>query len=128
MDIWKHYLVIGCLDLRLLNLSDKDFRKTLQIKLEVYTLTLDNYVNAKHHAAVSPTCICCYNQGTKHPNLVAFTPRGKLLSYNQSQPDTITLWPQVDSIWSASGTRCEGCLKMEHVNDVNRYASKKFVY
>ena len=63
-------------------------------------------------------------QGVEYPNLVAFTPRGTLLSYNQSQPNTITLWPEVESLWSAPDIKSEGCLRMESaVNGVNRYVN-----
>ena len=66
---------------------------------------------------------CAYDgfhckQSEAYPYLVVFTPRGRLLSYNQSQPNAITLWPEVESLWSASDVESEGCLSMENANGV----------
>ena len=61
-----------------------------------------------------------HKQGTTVPYLVVFTPRGRLLSYNQSQPNAITLWPQVESLWSAQYIESEGCLSMEDASGVER--------
>ena len=50
---------------------------------------------------VDPATCMYIIQGEAHPHLVVFTPKGQLLSYNQSEPDTIGIWPQVDSLWSS---------------------------
>lgn len=60
------------------------------------------------------------NQGEAHPHLVAFTPRGHLLSYSQAQPNIIKIWPEVESLWPLPDIESKENLKIEDVNKIDR--------
>lgn len=61
-------------------------------------------------------------QGKPHPHLVAFTPRGDLLSHNHSQPNEIKMWPKVESLWSSSeDIKSEKSVPIKDVNYIHRY-------
>ena len=66
------------------------------------------------------TYISFHDQGGTHPHLVAFTPKGNLLSYNQSQPDTIKVWPKVESLWTLSDIESERNLMIEDASHIDR--------
>ena len=63
-------------------------------------------------------------QGESHPHLVVFTPKGHLLSYNQSEPDIIGMWPQVDSLWCSE--RKER-FRIEGGQTIHKYYNRQYV-
>ena len=118
VDTWKNYVAIGFLNLQLLKIDNtlSFLQKVLLRQNQVGSWLVESSAMLANHDD-----FCCKQSGVYHPYLVVFTPRGQLLSYNQSQPNTITLWPQVESLWSAQYIESEGCLSMEDASGVERY-------
>ena len=58
------------------------------------------------------------DQGNPHPHMVVFTPRGELLSCNQSQPSEIQIWPEVDSLWFTSNIKG---FAVKDINYIEKY-------
>lgn len=112
VDMWKNFLAVGCLNVNLWNLNTIEASKKLQndnevssysTKVLIIRLSLVSYKLDYH----------MQGEMRSHPYLVAFTPRGHLLSYNQSQPAIIKMWPIMESLWLLSNAKCEGCLDLK---------------
>ena len=110
IDIWKNYLALGLPELKLVNL---DNNRILQRPIEV------GYHHNNYSSIMMASILC--NQDGAYPHLVAFTPRGNLLSYNQSQSNVIKTWPKVESSWSSLDIESESLLEI--CDDyIDRYA------